>query len=74
MYERRHGTEYTPNLLDELRTHLEYENGERIIVTCTLDRRRYASERKVTDEEMKCVIIVPDTLHGEQNYTINLSP
>lgn len=40
-------------------------------VTCTLDRRKYATGRKVTDEEMKRVMLVADSFHGEWNYTIN---
>ena len=39
-------------------------------VTCRLDRRKYATGRKVTDEEMTRVNLVPCTFHGEWNYTI----
>jgi transposase len=41
-----------------------------LTVTCILDRRRYATGRKVTDEEMKQVMLTPDPFHGEWNYTI----
>ena len=39
-------------------------------VTCTLDRRKYAVGKKVTDAEMKAIRIVKDKFHGEWNYTI----
>ena len=39
-------------------------------VTCTLDRRKYAVGKKITDAEMKTLRIVKDTFHGEWNYTI----
>jgi hypothetical protein len=39
-------------------------------VTCTLDRRKYAVGKKVTDAEMKAMRIVKDKFHGEWNYTI----
>ena len=39
-------------------------------VTCTLDRRKYQTGRKVTDEEMKHIMLVPEDFHGEWNYTI----
>ncbi len=40
-------------------------------VTCRLDRRKYSTGRKVTDEEMKCVNLTMNTFHGEWNYTIH---
>jgi len=39
-------------------------------VTCTLDRRKYAVGKKISDEEMKSVKIMKDKFHGEWNYTI----
>jgi len=39
-------------------------------VTCTLDRRKYAVGKKVTDAEMKTIRIKKDKFHGEWNYTI----
>jgi hypothetical protein len=39
-------------------------------VTCTLDRRKYAVGKKITDAEMKRIRIVKDKFHGEWNYTI----
>lgn len=39
-------------------------------VTCRLDRRRYPTGRKVTDEEMQSVHVEPDSFHGEWNYVI----
>jgi len=39
-------------------------------VTCTLDRRKYAVGKKVTDAEMKTLRITKDDFHGEWNYTI----
>jgi hypothetical protein len=42
-------------------------------VTCRLDRRKYATGRKVTDEEMTRVNLRPATFHGEWNYTISPS-
>ncbi|MCK6633253.1 MAG: ISAzo13 family transposase [Fimbriimonadaceae bacterium] len=39
-------------------------------VTCRLDRRKYPSGRKVTDEELALVNLKPDRFHGEWNYTI----
>jgi hypothetical protein len=39
-------------------------------VTCRLDRRKYPTGRKVTDEEVKHVNIERHSFHGEWNYTI----
>jgi hypothetical protein len=39
-------------------------------VTCRLDRRKYATGRRITNEEMKCVRLSPAPFHGEWNYTI----
>ena len=41
-----------------------------LTVTCRLDRRKYATGRKVTPDEMKRVNLHPDTFHGEWNYVI----
>ena len=41
-----------------------------LTVTCRLDRRRYATGRKVTNDEMKRVNLHPATFHGEWNYVI----
>jgi len=43
-------------------------------VTCRLDRRKYPTGRKVTDEEMKRVNLERHTFHGEWNYTIRPRP
>jgi hypothetical protein len=39
-------------------------------VTCRLDRRKYPTGRKVTDEEIKRVNLNRNKFHGEWNYTI----
>ena len=39
-------------------------------VRCRLDRRRYPTGLKVTDEEMKRVNLEPNKFHGDWNYTI----
>lgn len=39
-------------------------------VTCRLDRRKYPTGRKVTDEEIKRVNLKRNKFHGEWNYTI----
>jgi DDE family transposase len=39
-------------------------------VTCRLDRRRYPTGRKVSDEEYETVDLRPHPFHGEWNYTI----
>ena len=39
-------------------------------VTCRLDRRKYPTGRKVSDEEMQQVQLDPAKFHGEWNYTI----
>ena len=41
-----------------------------LAVTCRLDRRKYPSGIKVSDEEIKSLNIVPCEFHGEWNYTI----
>jgi hypothetical protein len=42
-------------------------------VTCRLDRRKYPTGRKVTDEEMKRVNLKRDKFLGDWNYTIHPS-
>ena len=39
-------------------------------VTCRLDRRKYPTGRKVTEEEMRRVNLERDKFHGDWNYTI----
>ena len=39
-------------------------------VTCRLDRRKYPTGRKVTDEEMKQINLERSRFHGDWNYTI----
>jgi hypothetical protein len=39
-------------------------------VTCRLDRRKYPTGRKVTDEEMQRVNLERSKFHGDWNYTI----
>ncbi len=41
-----------------------------LAVTCRLDRRKYPAGRKVTDEEMKKIRMIPQAFHGEWNYVI----
>jgi hypothetical protein len=43
-------------------------------VTCRLDRRKYPTGRKVTDEEIKRVNLKQNKFHGEWNYTIRPQP
>jgi len=45
-----------------------------LAVSCRLDRRKYPSGRKVTDEEMKRIRITPQAFHGEWNYVIRPRP
>ena len=42
-------------------------------VTCRLDRRKYPTGRKVTDEEIRRVNLKKSKFHGEWNYTIHPS-
>jgi hypothetical protein len=41
-----------------------------LTVTCRLDRRKYATGRKVTQADMKQINLHPDRFHGEWNYVI----
>ena len=45
-----------------------------LTVTCRLDRRKYATGRKVTTDEMKRLNLHPDRFHGEWNYVIRPRP
>ena len=45
-----------------------------LTVSCRLDRRKYPSGRRVTDEEMKTVRLTPQMFHGEWNYVIRPHP
>jgi hypothetical protein len=45
-----------------------------LAVSCRLDRRKYPSGRKVTDEEMKMIRLIPQAFHGEWNYVIRPRP
>lgn len=42
-----------------------------LTVTCRLDRRKYPSGRKISDEEMAAINITPFSFHGEWNYIIH---
>ena len=42
-------------------------------VTCHLDRRKYPTGRKVTDEEIRQVNLKKHKFHGEWNYAIHPS-
>jgi transposase len=41
-----------------------------LTVQCQLDTNNYLAGRKVSDEEMATLSILPDPFHGEWNYTI----
>ncbi len=41
-----------------------------LTVTCRLDRRRYPTGRRISDEEFSTVNLVPNDFHGEWNYSI----
>ena len=43
-------------------------------VTCKLDRRKYPTGRKISDEEMKRVNVERNKFHGEWNYVIKPEP
>ncbi len=42
-------------------------------VICRLDRRKYSTGRKVTDEEFKRVNLKRNSFHGDWNYIIHPS-
>ena len=39
-------------------------------VDCILDKGRYSDKVRITDEQMATIRLVPDTFHGDWNYTI----
>jgi hypothetical protein len=39
-------------------------------VTCRLDHRNYPVGRKISDEELATVNLIPHEVHGEWNYCI----
>jgi len=39
-------------------------------VTCRLDRRKYATGHRISNDEMTRICLVPAPFHGEWNYTI----
>ena len=41
-----------------------------LTVMCRLDRRRYPVGKKISDEELANINMVPDEFHGEWNYSI----
>ncbi len=45
-----------------------------LTVTCRLDRRKYATGRKVTKAEMQQINLHPARFHGEWNYVIRPRP
>ncbi len=45
-----------------------------LTVQCQLDTNTYRAGRKVSDEEMATLSILPDPFHGEWNYTIRPRP
>jgi hypothetical protein len=44
-----------------------------LTVRCALDERAYAAGRRVSDQQLADVHLVPDHFHGEWNYTIEPS-
>ncbi|KAB2834146.1 MAG: hypothetical protein F9K48_06870 [Candidatus Brocadia sp.] len=40
-------------------------------MTCRLDRRKYPTGRKVTDEDFKRVNLKHNTFHGDGNFMIH---
>lgn len=43
-------------------------------VHCRLDERHYQTQRRVTDGQLENLNLVPDSWHGEWNYTIHPNP
>ncbi len=41
-----------------------------LTVQCQLDTTSYPTGRKVSDEDMTTLFIIPDAFHGEWNYTL----
>jgi len=56
------------NLIGSTRT----EGG--LKVRCMLDRRVYPTKVKVSETQMRTIHLIPDTFHGEWNYTIRPKP
>lgn len=56
------------NLIGSTRT----EGG--LKVRCMLDRRVYPTKVKISDSQMHTINLIPDTFHGEWNYTIQPKP
>ena len=40
-------------------------------VTCRLDHRKYPIGRKISDDEIADLNLMPENFHGEWNYTIH---
>ena len=57
-------------LFSFISTNWRGEPGNRLPVSCRLDRRKYAVGRRISDEEMKQVKIRKEKFHVEWNYTI----
>ena len=55
----------------QLISHTKTAKG--LTVSCRLDRRRYTTGRKVTDQEMASVRLKRNKFHGEWNYEIHPS-
>jgi hypothetical protein len=49
-------------------------NSGGLVVSATIDRRRYPIGKKVTPKEMRGLKIEPHTFHGDWNYTIHPRP
>ena len=41
-----------------------------LTVRCTLDKRPYPKQVKITDEQMATIRLIPDAFHGDWNYAI----
>ncbi len=49
-------------------------NSGGLVVSATIDRRRYPTGKKITPKQMSELKIEPDTFHGDWNYTIHPRP
>ncbi len=49
-------------------------NSGGLVVSATIDRRRYPTGKKVTPKQMSELKIVPHVFHGDWNYTIQPRP
>ena len=49
---------------------IPYTTAKGLKVTCRLDRRKYPTGRKVSDEEMKRINVEHNKFHGDWNYVI----